>query len=299
MSSTGTGKLFGLVTSASSNAYAHYALTSFFKNTKINHQDRIVLIDNDSVWPQNFSAVIELIQPAKPQTFSANVNQLINLAKERNQDLIFLSNDIILTPGWLEPLDHNPNCITIPACNQTHQYRHKGLTLPSNLNLEDYNDQYDTLCEIADIHRQQFNLIAFERLLMPFYLFKLPAAVYNTIGYFDDNFVNGGEDIDYRVRALLNNIDVKYMSQSYVLHFNGKSTWRSKEELAKTEERNRKYKETFEKKWGADLKTLLMLGEDPNDILRKHNLTHFDPNQHSFNELIKIVYQLSNKERTL
>lgn len=295
MKSSRMGRLFGMVSSARSDLYTHYAIRSFFKHTKLYAHDQFILIDNDNIWPDHPSALIKLIKNSSPKSFSHNVNQLIDIARSFDQDLYFLSNDIIFTNNWDEPLHGNDDTILIPSCNQTHTYHYNNFDLPANLDLEDFGNNFDALDQIVFQHKQRSNPDFFEKLLMPFYVFKLPKNAYNTVGYFDEAFINGGEDIDYRVRALLNDIQVKYVFQSYLLHFNGKSTWRSAEDIAKTEERNRIYKNMFENKWGSDLKSLLFLGEDPNSVLRKYDLMSFDERIHSYNNLIRVIWKLSNQ----
>lgn len=283
-----SGILYGMVTSASSSNYTEYAIRSFFKNTTLGHNDLFVLVDNDAVWPSHTSAFINLVKNESPKTFSQNVNYLIELADRLNKDLVFLSNDVILTPDWNSKLIIE-NVLTIPSCNQTHEY-----FLPPNTSLEEYDNRYNLLCDTVTQHRRLVTNDSFEKLLMPFYAFSLPKSVYRKIGYFDDGFVNGGEDLDYRVRCILNDVPVKYISNSYVLHFNGKSTWRSVEDQQAIEERNKKYKIRFAEKWGTDLLNIMALGGDPNGVLMKHNLMHFDSTVHSYNSLIKIIYDKTN-----
>lgn len=197
-----TGTLFGIVTSASSSAYTELAINSFFKNTVLNSKDKVILIDNDSVWPPTF-ALIECIKNPNPQSFSQNVNLLLNIANNNDLDLVFLSNDVILTPGWLHPLELNSNILTIPTCNQTHKYSLNGFDAFEELNIENYLGHYEDLCRIVEHHRSEMFSPTFERGLMPFYAFRIPKEIYRTVGYFDENFINGGEDIDYlQVRAM-------------------------------------------------------------------------------------------------
>lgn len=287
-----TGTLFGMTTSASSSEYTIHAIQSFFRNTIFTSKDTFVLIDNDNVFPEDSYAFINLIKNHKPQTFSQNVNLLINIAHNNDQDLVFLSNDIVLTPNWLPPLMVSDSVLTVPTCNQTHLYQHKELNLTEEMNFEDYQGQYETLCEIVEHHKKEQTSDIFERFLMPFYVFRIPKNIYRTVGYFDENFINGGEDIDYRIRSLLSGFEVRYMTKSYVLHFNGKSTWRGHENQNTIKERDKKYREYFEQKWGADLKGLLLTHEVPGLVLEKYNLLN---STMSFNDAIKTVWKLSNK----
>lgn len=281
------GRVFGIVTSANSIFYTHRALQSFFLNTKLTVDDEVYLIDNDNVCKIISNVII--IKNEKPLTFAENANQLIDIARASNKDLIFLSNDIILTPNWLTSLELD-NTITIPSCNQTHLYS----KLTANMDWADYNNEYAQLCDHSLLHKQQVTE-NFDLLLMPFYVFRLPKDVYNIIGYFDTTFVNGGEDLDYRIRAIIAGIDVKYAAQSYVLHFNGKSTWRNSEHQYQIELCNKKYRDRLVEKWGYDLMSFMTLGGDPNTVLTKFGLMQFNRIAGFHNKLIQQIYQLSNR----
>ena len=281
-------RLFGMITSASSMDYTPRALDSFFVNTAFTENDEFYLIDNDNVYTQPVDDRVTIIRNLKPLSFSHNVNQLINIAKQADSDLIFLSNDIILTPDWLPPLEAVDNTIVIPSCNQTHQYYTPLVQLASLIDWENYNHNYEELHNIVLHHRQTVTGY-FDLLLMPFYVFRLPKNVYNAVGLLDTEYINGGEDVDYRLRAILAGFDVKYAAASYIIHFYGKSTWRSQEDQAQIEDRNKKYRARFKEKWGEDLLNLMILGGDPNSVLIKHELMNFNYLTDSFNKLIKEV----------
>jgi len=88
-------------------------------------------------------------------------------------------------------------------------------------------------------------------LFYPFYCIKLPFEVYSELGPLDEGFTpGGGEDTDYCIRAALKDIPIKAISTSFVLHFNGCSTWKveSKEEESR---RVQSFRSHFEKKWGS------------------------------------------------
>jgi GT2 family glycosyltransferase len=286
------GRLFGMTTSANSSFYTQWALKTLLKHTQFTENDTIYLIDNDNCYSEPVDDRINIIKNVFPLSFAQNVNKLISMALYADQDLIFLSNDILLTKNWLSPLEAIEDAISIPSCNQTHQYNYNGLQLNANMDWNEYNHQYITLSEIARLHSLN-NHGYFERLLMPFYLFRLPKSVYLKLGHMDTKFVNGGEDIDYRLRAIINGIDIKYAAKSYVLHFNGKSTWRGAEDLDNTKKREQIYKDNFVNKWNEDLFKLLFLGNDPNSVLQKYNLMSFNNKTDSFNKLIQSVFKLS------
>ncbi len=240
-----------MVTVGSSANYTRLALQTFFKHTKLKAHDSFVLIDNDGLWDTNLFSIPfgKTIVNSQPLNLSGNVNQLISLANSQNQNLAFLSNDVVFTPRWSERLWVHENTITLPSCNQTHYY---GFNSVCNIN--EFNNQFGKLNSAAHLHAVN-NKQPFEALLMPFYVFCLSQKIYTTVGLFDTDFHMGGEDVDYRLRALLHGFDVKYTS-SFLLHFNGASTWNGVEDAEAVTLRNMRYTQRFEQKWGTELTNL-------------------------------------------
>lgn len=130
---------------------------------------------------------------------------------------------------------------------------------------------------------------------MGFYVFKLPSKIYNAVGLFDSQFgIGGGEDVDYRLRTLTAGYQVKYHSQSYLLHYAGKSTWDGPENSIETQKRNQQYMETFSKKWGEDLANLCLVGGNPFPIIEKHELDNLIQRQ-EFNQAIKTLLNIRQR----
>ena len=76
----------------------------------------------------------------------------------------------------------------------------------------------------------------------------IPCGVLQQVGQFDTGFVNGGEDVDYRLRAALQGIDTRRMRRNLVLHFGGKSTWQAAHD----------WHETFRERWGSSAVDLFL-----------------------------------------
>jgi GT2 family glycosyltransferase len=94
---------------------------------------------------------------------------------------------------------------------------------------------------------------------MPFYCFRLPRRVYATIGRFDEGFGRGGgEDVDYRVRAYLAGFETYLALESYILHFQGKSTWQGGETTPEQRARELEYRTHFRRKWGDELAAIFL-----------------------------------------
>jgi len=115
--------IFSMVTLKESNSYTIEALKSFFKYTELNDDDDFYLIDNDNSANEQFSIYekLKLIKNKRKMSFAENVNQSIDLAIQYKKDLIFLSNDIIFTKNWLDPILLENKCISMPCNNQIFQ----------------------------------------------------------------------------------------------------------------------------------------------------------------------------------
>ena len=282
-----------MVTVKNTNFYTGHALKSFFQYTDIDNDDEFVLIDNDGCDVSEFKNYkkIKLIKNIKPLNFAENVNQIIDLAIKSKKDLIFLTNDIIFTKGWVKPLLMNSESISIPSNNQLFSYESncKNLKLKSTMNFEDFNSRYDLLNQIVENHKKKFKPNQkFETLLMPFFCFKIPYKIMYSVGHLDISYgTGGGEDVDYRIRCIAKGFDVHFLLDSYLLHFHGKSTWEM-ETKEETEKRNSIYIKTFLKKWGNDMTQIFILRKDFLNILEKRNLNDLFK-QGKFTQIIKAI----------
>lgn len=283
--------LFAMVTLKSSHLYTGYAIESFFKNTELHNDDEFLLIDNNGCELDKFSIYkkIKTVKNQFPLSFAENVNQAISKAIKSQKNLIFLNNDIIFTKKWVQPLQLNSKNISIPVNNQLFPYQSDcgNLKLKTTMKLEDFNENYILLNDIVEKHKKKFKTHQqLQALLMPFFCFKIPYQILNEVGYFDKVFVCGAEDVDYRIRCAKKGYDVNFLSDSYLLHFHGKSTWDGGETNNQTAERNKLYVEAFLKKWGEDMTQIFILRKNFSNILYKKGLNGMFQ-QGRFRELIK------------
>ena len=262
--------IFLMITTKYSDQYTDLAISSFFRFTKLRPNDIFYLIDNDktvTIQRPNVTVIVN----EQPKSFAKNINDIINIAD--GKDIVVLSNDIILTENWLQPLTQHNNVIVIPSCNQTHEYTTDKLTLTNSMYIDQFDNNFYALSDIVRRHKQLNPAGFYERLLMPFYAFRLPYEIYSKVGLFDESFgVGGGEDVDYRIRAIQLGFNVKYTTQSYLLHFQGKSLWDSGETSDETKQRDKIYFDRFIEKWGSDLSNLLLVGGQPQPIVQKYLL---------------------------
>ncbi len=283
--------LFAMVTLKSSHHYTVYAIESFFKNTELYDNDEFLLIDNNGCELDKFSIYkkIQTIKNQLPLSFAENVNQAINKAIKGKKNLVFLNNDIIFTRNWFQPLQLDTKNISIPTNNQLFPYQSESgnFKLKATMNLEDFNENYILLNDIAEKHKKKFKTHKqFQALLMPFFCFKIPYPILNEVGYFDKIFICGAEDVDYRIRCAKKGYDVNFLLDSYLLHFHGKSTWDGGETNSEIEKRNKLYTEAFLKKWGEDMTQIFILRKNFSYILQKKKLNIIFE-QGRFRELIK------------
>lgn len=264
--------IFGMVTTRDSWEYTSYALKSFFRNTKLSSEDKVILIDNDKFFEEEgswFSPKLEIIKNEEPKSFAANVNYVMNIAKPLRADLFFLNNDLIFTEDWINPLLLNEPTLLSPLSNREVQYEKGGVIWRNVMKLSEYLGKESFFKEVVKEHKattQGYRKVIF----LPFFCIKIPFQVYEKLGPLDEAFLKGGaEDNDYCLRAYQEGFEVKYAAQSYILHFSGKSTWAGGETSQQTEERCRKFREVFRNKWGTKLERLVIdfdmnvLNEDP------------------------------------
>lgn len=260
-------KIFGMVTTKASWEYTSYAVKSFFRNTKLDEEDRLYLIDNDFGFEEEaswFSPGLQILKNESPQGFSANMNKVLRLAKEKACDFYILHNDIIFTSEWILPLLEVDTAIVSSISNAHTDFNLPGFEWKEVVKLNQYLGNEAKLKEIVLQHKAKAE--GYKKMLSaPFFCLKIPKAVYETVGELDESFqIAGFEDHDYCLRAYQAGFEVKYAKRSLLLHFNGKSTWAGAERSENTTIRKAGNQALFEKKWGE---TLRKLCENPDPSL--------------------------------
>ncbi len=246
--------VFAMITTRASRAYTPLALRSFFEHTPDRVIDRFLLIDNDGSFDAEGPAGdLTIVRPPAPRGFAQNANAALDEARARRTSLCLLNNDLIFTAGWFEPLLEDRRALVAPVSNAQVTYDIDGWITKPGMDVSDYAGHEAQLEELARRHRaahQGFQRVA----AVPFYAITIPSSVYEKVGAFDERFgPAGAEDRDYTVRAWIAGIPQELALGSYVLHFQGKSTWRGAEIPFESEARNRRYIKAFEEKWGPAL----------------------------------------------
>jgi GT2 family glycosyltransferase len=255
-----------MITTAASRHYTPVALRSFFTHTPLTADDRFVLIDNDGDFelPEDIPADrVTLFRPKSPQGFARNANVLLAYARTHQADLLLMNNDLVFTSGWLEPLLVSRRSLLSPVSNAQISARAATFTTRPAMDLDDYRGHEAALDAIARQIRE--NGSGYQQVAsLAFFCIKIPRTVYEVVGDFDERFgKGGGEDRDYAVRAWIAGVPQEYARASYVLHFQGQSTWRGPETPAAQAQRDAQYTQAFRTKWGAAL-TYAFIGGDWN-----------------------------------
>jgi len=245
-----------MVSTHNSEEYTDLAINSFFRNTEFREQDRFFLIDNDGKYQltQNRDK-ITIISNHQPKSFAENMNFIMKLAFIDKSDFFGLNNDLFFTENWNKNFGTRKT-ISVPLCNQKLTGEFGDLKIKSAMNINDFGGKENELNEfVKTIDPQKVNI---NKEILGFHCFHIPYEVLSKVGFFDEKFVNGAEDIDYRLRAYELGFDMDVNCSSYLLHFYGKSTWRSGETKDSTLTREKNYRKYFEKKWGKSVADQLL-----------------------------------------
>jgi hypothetical protein len=266
-------RVYAMVTTRASRDYTVAALQSFFTHTPLDASDLVCLIDNDGDWTEGLglppfpAGRCEVIRNHAPRSFAANANQAMKIASQRGADLFFLNDDLIFTPGWTAPFCGHPRTVLSPLSNREVQYRLKIEVSPGGACLSDFALRSQmTLAEYLG-HEARFAAIAEAHVAtaagilpiftLPFFCIRIPLAVINEVGAFDESFgVAGGEDFDYCLRAWLCGFEVAFTLSSYLLHFGGRASWAGGESGDARRAREAGFVERFIAKWGEELQKL-------------------------------------------
>lgn len=246
-----------MVTTDKSKKYTDLAIDSFFKYTNFKNRDRFFLIDNDSKYQlTQYTDKITKVSNNTPKTFAENMNLVMKLAFLDKADFIGLNNDLVFTENWNQNFGKS-KVISVPLCNQKLSGEYGSLKIKSAMDLEDYQGKENELNEfVKGIDSQNLNI---DSTIVGFHCFHIPHEIISQVGFFDEKFENGGEDVDYRVRSSQLGYNVEINTTSYLLHFYGKSIWRSGESKEKTLKREKNYHQYFEKKWGKSVADQLLV----------------------------------------
>lgn len=206
----------------------------------------IIIVDNASTdaTPQECSCLGDVLFPGRFQYLRQPINRNfapacnIGAHKASGTYVFFLNNDTLVTPGWLKPLQQE-------FARDSQQNDGKlGMVAPTLL--------YPELYGFAD--RIQHIGITFEPQYYPRHLFEgfpaahpavrqkrayqaltgaallIPRALFFELGMFDEDFINGGEDVDFGLRMRKAGYTAMHVPESIIYHLASQTAGRHKHE---------------------------------------------------------------------
>jgi GT2 family glycosyltransferase len=283
--------VFCFVSSAKTEEFSALALESFFNKTKLEKGDIFVFVNNDGTNSFRKEFPIDVyINNKTPKSWATNFNKGLRIAKKLKKHFVVITNDIIFTDNWFEPLKQRDDAILIPSCNINFLYTTKEFSTSSCMQLNEYIGKEKYLDGIVQYHQSKFKFDDLkERIFMQLYLGRIPYQIHDEIGYFDYTFSNcGGEDMDYRIRCAIKGYKTMVANHSLTLHFHGKSSWDGGETTEQEKIRREQYLERGVRKWGEDLTEIFIKGTNAKEWAYKIGLQKEFDNSESFNIIRKI-----------
>jgi len=288
---TNLNHVFCFVSSAKTEEFSALALESFFNKTKLEKGDIFVFVNNDGTNSFRKQFPIDVyINNKTPKSWATNFNKGLRIAKKLKKHFVVITNDIIFTDNWFEPLKQRDDAILIPSCNINFLYTTKEFSTSPCMQLEEYIGKEKYLDGIVQYHQSRFKFDDLkERIFMQLYLGRIPYQIHDEIGYFDYTFSNcGGEDMDYRIRCAIKGYKTMVANHSLTLHFHGKSSWDGGETTEQEKIRREQYLERGVRKWGEDLTEIFIKGTNAKEWAYKIGLQKEFDNSESFNIIRKL-----------
>jgi GT2 family glycosyltransferase len=288
---TNLNHVFCFVSSAKTEEFSALALESFFNKTKLEKGDIFVFVNNDGTNSFRKEFPIDVyINNKTPKSWATNFNKGLRIAKKLKKHFVVITNDIIFTDNWFEPLKQRDDAILIPSCNINFLYTTKEFSTSPCMQLEEYIGKEKYLEGIVQYHQSRFKFDDLkERIFMQLYLGRIPYQIHDEIGYFDYTFSNcGGEDMDYRIRCAIKGYKTMIANHSLTLHFHGKSSWDGSETTEQEKIRREQYLERGVRKWGEDLTEIFIKGTNAKEWAYKIGLQKEFDNSESFNIIRKL-----------
>ncbi len=201
-------------------------LEEVFKNTKDDFE--VIVIDNastDEAIDYLFREKrITLLQNNKNLGFSKANNQ--GAQKAKGEILVFLNNDTEVQPGWLEPIiniyktEKNVGAVGVKLLFPDGLIQHAGVTIS-----EDHIPRHLYYREKADDlkvnQEREFQAVTAACI-------AIPKRVFHEVGGFDEEYVNGLEDVDLCLRIKQEGYRIIYTPKSVVIHHESVSPGRFK-----------------------------------------------------------------------
>lgn len=248
--------------------YLRVCLESIKANTEVPYKVFVVDVgktknaDHDalrSMIKGDWCCDYEVIIPVEKTNFSASNN--LALRKSKAPFICLLNDDTIVTPGWMSTstMMIDRDCIVGPFSNCDQGWLHNESIVAGSRHLHPgmkLEEVKDIIPDIYEYGRQRSKGTDSTKFFpwLAAYCWVMRREVFEKVGYLDEGFINGGEDVDYCKRAEKLGIKCWQPQRAFVFHFGGKSRKVNEDEnYAKHHEEDRYNHERLQKKWAKPL----------------------------------------------
>lgn len=196
----------------------------------------ILIISSSKKNPEQSSVLkgfsnVRVIHQTERLSFSQANNIGLKNADSRTTHFLLLNDDTILAHKALEGMvktvyAKGNNCILNPYSNCDKGWLHNDTMtvaekdLHPNMKIEEF--QHDELCEIFKLGMNGSE----EPIVAPFcafYCTLIPKQIFESVGFLNSLFKNGGEDLDYCERARRYGYECYWTREAFCFHFGGKT----------------------------------------------------------------------------
>jgi glycosyltransferase involved in cell wall biosynthesis len=227
--------------------YLSITIDSVRKNT--NNYKLFVVNSGDDNYVRNYleqQRDIDVYDYKNKLTFSQAIN--IGL-KHSVGDVVLLNNDTIVGPGWLDELRKSPFDISNPFSNCDAGWIHNQYPVVDNVKLVPNMKIGQVNIEaLQGLSSSPFGLMeetTLGREWVAFYATYIKRKVIEKTGFLDEDFLNGGEDLDYCRRAVKQGFTCGHVFTSWVFHFGGKTRKVSEDENYERHHEEDKYNNEY------------------------------------------------------
>ncbi|MBQ3420861.1 MAG: glycosyltransferase [Romboutsia sp.] len=247
--------------------YTKMCIESIRKFTPKN-QYEIIVVDNNSSdgtkeWLKK-QKDLKVIYNIKNEGFPKGCNQGIKISK--GESILFLNNDTIVTPNWLNNLDKLLySSDDIGAVGGISNSCSNGQAIITNYN------NFDEMIDLSILINNQNKLEYIYKTYLVGYCYLVKKSILDEIGNFDERFTPGNfEDNDLSYRIISNGYKLLLCQNSYIHHFGSVSFKLGSQEYYNTyitnlKKLNDKWKFNIVEKSFSTLETTDILNGNKND----------------------------------
>ncbi len=235
--------------------YTRLCLESIYKHTQYPNFE-VIVVDNASQddtpgYLLSFSrqrSNMQVVLNQENAGFAAGNNQAARLALQSPSPpemLVFLNNDTVVTPGWLEGLAHPLKDPTVGLVGPVTNWSGNETRVPIS------ETDFDKIIQVGRAYASQHAGQSFEIKMLPLLCAAVRRDVFEQVGFLDERFGMGMfEDDDYAMRIAQAGLKIVCTEDVFVYHW-GRSSF-SKLDEARYARLFSENKQKFEEKWGVE-----------------------------------------------